>query len=347
MKLIKNKSGVYSVRFLTSSGKYSTRSLGVKDRATALKLVKEANIEELETAARVSALRGDVISSIVAGKKISVQFVLDEWKNYKENLSQSDQTIYTQESLLNAFFTHSGVKYLHEITTNMISAYINNDDSAKSDSRSQRLSAINSLFQFSVAKCYIPSDISSLVAVDKSKLSHKQKESTPRVPFTEGEYHHIMRNAPYFMRQATAIAWWTGLRLSDIARLEWDSIDPKEMTFTVHTKKRDARICLPLNDPLIGGGKLLEFFSEIKDEDKKYCFPEQCALDKDPRRRSTISVYYGRMLTRLGIEGKSFHCHRHAFVSRCQEVGKSLEDIALWVGHSSQETTQIYAHSQK
>lgn len=78
--------------------------------------------------------------------------------------------------------------------------------------------------------------------------------------------------------------------------------------------------------------------------DEKYVFPAQCEIDKDVSRRATLSVYYGRMLARIGITGKSFHCLRHSFVSRCHEAGKTLEQIAVWVGHSSEETTKIYDH---
>jgi integrase len=184
------------------------------------------------------------------------------------------------------------------------------------------------------------------VAVDRSKLSHKAKEKKKRKAFTEFEYKHIMRNAEHFHREATALAWWTGMRFSDIARLEWDSIDFKAKTLTVHTKKTDARICLPLMDPLIGGGVLLKILTDIEVRHDDYCFPEQRALDMDPSKRATLSTYYGRMLARLNISGKSFHCLRHSFVTRCKKEGKTLEEIALWVGHSSEQTTEIYDHQK-
>ena len=343
MRITKNRSGNYEVRFKTATG-YSSMSLKTKSMAEAKELVKRANIEELEMAAKVNALQRDAITSIVAGKNPHIQDIIAEWKKYKENMSQSANTIFTKTTLLQSFASRYKITKLNQITETHISQYINEPGDIKAGAREQRLSAIKSLFQYCVANCYTLRDPSKLVAIDLSKLPHKAKERKKRVPITEFEYNHIIRNSDHFFKEATALAWWTGMRLSDIARLEWDSIDFENKTLIVHTKKTDARICLPLMDPLLGGGQLLKVLSKLKVTDGKYCFPEQRKLDLDPSRRSTLSVYYGRLLSRLNIQGKSFHCLRHAFVSRCRKEKKTLEDIALWVGHSSQETTKIYSH---
>lgn len=343
MKINKNRSGIYAVRFKTSTGKFTTKSLGVKSLAEARQLVKDAKIEEIEAAAKIGALQRDAIASIVSGKDLHIQDVIAEWTQYKRNLSQSENTIFTQSSLLQSFVDLCKITKLQQIKESHISDYINQVGEVKIGAREQRLSAVKSLFQFSVANGYVLRDPSQLVAVDKSKLSHKSKEKKKIIPITEFEFKHILRNADHFFKEASALAWWTGMRLSDIARLEWDSIDFNEKTLTVHTKKTDTRICLPMNDPLIGGGKLIKILSKLEVRHDDYCFPEQRELDLDPSRRATLSTYFGRMLKRLNID-KSFHCFRHSFVSRCKNEGKELEDIALWVGHSSSSTTQIYSH---
>ena len=344
MKIIKNRSGNYAVRFKTASG-YTSKSLGTKSKAEAKHLVKEAKIEEIEAAAKIGALQRDAIASIVADGDTKIQDIITEWAKYKETLAHSSNTIFSQKLILQSFTSTFKITTISQITEENIFDYINEvEGDITLGAREQRLSAIKSLIQYCVAKCYILSDPSKIAVIDKSKLSHKKKEKKKRKPFTEFEFHHIMKNAEHFHEHATALAWWTGMRLSDIARLEWDSIDFKAKTLTVHTKKSDARICLPLMDELIGGGELINVLADLKVNDNTYCFPEQRELDTDPSRRATLSVYYGRMLSRLGIEGKSFHSLRHSFVSRCRKHGKNLEDIALWVGHSSEETTKIYDH---
>ena len=344
MKIIKNRSGNYAVRFKTSTG-YTTKSLGTKSKTEAKLLVKEAKIEEIESAAKIGALQRDAIASIVSGGDIKIDEVIGEWVKYKETLAHSGNTIFSQKLILQSFSSKFKITSLSQITESNIFSYINEEEGDITlGAREQRLSAIKSILQYCVAKCYILSDPSQIVVIDKSKLSHKKKEKKKRKPFTEFEFNHIMKNAEHFHKHATALAWWTGIRLSDIAGLEWDSIDFKEKTLTIHTKKSGARICLPLMDELIGGGELIKVLADLEVNDNTYCFPEQRELDIDPSRRATLSVYYGRMLSRLGIEGKSFHSLRHSFVSRCRKHGKNLEDIALWVGHSSAKTTEIYDH---
>jgi len=346
VKIYKEKTGIYYVSFLSSEGKRKRKSLETKSLKDARELCKQAKIEELEMAARAGALQRDAIAMIVAGKKIKLSDLIEEWKKYKTNMAQSVNTIYTQESLIRAFIEFSKVSYLDGVTKEMVANYINQDTKAKAGSREQRHSAIRSLYQYAIAMGYTITNPTKLVAIDKSKLSHQQKEKKPRQPITQEEYNTIIAHSGYFFMEATALAWWTGLRLSDIARLEWESINLDDKTLIIHTKKTDTRICIPLDDPLVGNGAVLKMLKNLsKDKlDEKFVFPAQNEIDRDVSRRATLSVYYGRMLARLKIKGKSFHCLRHSFVSRCRKHGKSLEQIALWVGHSSEETTKIYDH---
>ena len=346
MKIYKEKTGIYYVSFMSAGGKRKRKSLETKNLSTAKQLCKDAKIQELEMAARAGALQREAISMIVADRKIKLSELIIEWKRYKSDLAQSGNTIYTQESLIRAFIDFAGVAHLHGVTKEMVANYINQSGDTKAGSREQRHSALRSLYQFAIAKGYTITNPTKLVAVDKGKLTHKQKEKVPRKPFTKEEYNQIIAQGDHFFMEATALAWWTGMRLSDIARLEWDSVDFESKTLIVHTKKTDARICIPLTHPLVGRGAVLRMLEKLSKEktSETYVFPEQMMIDKDPTKRAKLSVYYGRMLGRIGISGKSFHCLRHSFVSRCREAGKTLEQIAVWVGHSSESTTQLYDH---
>ncbi|MDR1281176.1 MAG: hypothetical protein LBK99_10190 [Opitutaceae bacterium] len=60
----------------------------------------------------------------------------------------------------------------------------------------------------------------------------------------------------------------------------------------------------------------------------------------DPRKRAGLSVDYGCILPRLGIEKKSFHSLRHAFATRLKKAGKTEEDIDHLPGHQDVATTR-------
>lgn len=350
MKLIQSeKTGIYSVKFKTQSGKYRTESLGTSSKREAVMLVKEANIEEQETLAKINALRRDVFLSMTADTKILFQDCINEWYEYSKVRARSSNTIYTQSGLLTTFAAIAGIKKLSDVTSKGISNWVNSKEGINFNSRRQRLAAIRSLFAYAVANSYVTKDPTMEVAVDASKLSHKQKETKVRQPFTKTEYNKMIKRAPYFMKQAIVIGWWTGLRIVDISKLEWDSWG--EDNLTVWTEKQDKRVHLPYDNPLIGGGILRDTLQEVEFQDKKYLFPEWAELADDPKRRSRFSVYFKRFMNRIEIEDKSFHCLRHSFVTRVsKEVGQldydsTLQKIAGWVGHSSTQTTKGYLHA--
>ena len=99
--------------------------------------------------------------------------------------------------------------------------------------------------------------------------------------------------------------------------------------------------------PLIGGGELTAVIMGLmmeSDPRQPYVFPTQRTCTLDPEKRARLSVQFGRLMTELGIEGKTFHCLRHSFVTRLTKAGKTLEEIGRLVGHSSAETTAGYSH---
>ncbi len=354
MKLIQSKTtGVYSVRFRTQSGKDVTRNLKTKNKKEAVMLVKEAKIEELETAAKINALTKDAFTSIVADRNILLDDCINEWYQFSKIRAKSQNTIYTQSGLIRKFGSFAKVKHLSGITASQIRKWLNSDEDVNLNSRKQRLAALRSLFSYAVANSYVIKDPTAEVAVDASKLSHKQKETKPREPFTDEEFKIIKeasldKKDPFYYC-SVMLGWWTGLRIIDISKLEWDSWSPTHLT--VWTEKQDKRVNLPLDHPEIGGGQLRDMLGIVGHHSKKYMFPDWAECSTDPRRRSKFSVNFGRFLKSLEIENKSFHCFRHTFVTRVfarsgvTDYDLNLGKIANWVGHSDSKTTKGYLHS--
>ena len=344
MKIIKSdKTGNYSLRYKTSSGKTRTTSLDTKNKKEATEIAK--GIEQAEALAKKKLLTRDIITSMINDRPETFQDCVREWYEFSKVRSKSSNTIYTQSTLLSNFKLTTGINKITELEPKMITTWVNEQGDMNVNSRNQRLSAIRSFCGYAVANCYITKDPSYGIKVDLSLLDHKHKEVKRREPFTKAEYKAMMDyDPPYFMKQAIMLGWWTGLRIVDISLLEWESISDSHLT--VWTIKQDKRVKLPLANPLIGGGVLRECFEEIEYQDKKYCFPDWAEAAKDPKKRSRFSVYFSRFLDRVGIEGKSFHCFRHSFVSRVktESYDSSLEKIASWVGHSHVETTKGYLH---
>ena len=159
------------------------------------------------------------------------------------------------------------------------------------------------------------------------------------------------RHADFF-KAATCISYCTGLRLCDVANLEWDALISEPKHIVVWTAKagdrQHARVALPLNNPLIGeaieGSPLQDVFNSLEMHDPQYVFPDERDLMNNVKTRSHLPQYYIRLLKRLGIKGYSFHCLRHAFVTRLSKANMTLEEIGKLVAHNDETTTGGYVH---
>lgn len=342
MKLYKNKTGQWAVRYKDSRGNEHSRSLKTKNKADAESIVKEAGIEQMERAGQVAALTKEVVAKIQSGKRVTINEVNDEWGEHRRIYSASDNSIYTSDRLISAFARKYRITHMDEVSAETVSEFINGEGRITKGTRTQRLSVLRGLFDFATKRSYLLDDPTINVKVNVSKLSHKQKETKEKTPFTEVEFTAILGGATNdFMRTAIAISWYTGLRLGDICRLEWDSIG--EDSIVVWTLKRDKRVEIPFAHPIIGGGILKIILGSIERLDDKYCFPKPRIIISDPRRRSNYSVQFSKLMKKLHMTG-SFHCLRHSFVTRLAKAGMELEDIGKLVGHSDTKTTEIYNH---
>lgn len=345
MKLIKTN-GVYVAHFKGHDGKTHQRSTKMGDINDAKKIVEMAKLKELEMAAISNALTAESLQAIMAGRRCTLTTALEEWAKWRENNAEPN-TIHTQLGILNQWVRMIGAEAwpVTKITEFHISSFVNEEDeNVGRSTRMLRLASIRSLYKLCTARCYCIMNPSREVSVQMRKLTHQQKEPKKRKPISEAQYRHIMENSAGFWRWATALSYWTGLRMSDIANLEWASFTADSII--VHMQKTDGRVAVPLSEPLIGGGELGQIILEMSEEASagKFCFPDERKLINDPAKRHHLSMQYGRLLTSCGIDDRSFHCLRHSFVTRLKHAGKTLEEIGKVVGHSSTKITEGYAH---
>jgi integrase len=345
MKLVK-QDGVYVAHFKGQDGKMHQRTTKMGNIDDAKKIVEMAKLKELEMAAMANALTADSLQAIMAGRRCTMEMAIEEWAQWREQNAEPN-TIHTQRTMLNQWVRSLGAEAwpVTKITADHINGFVNEaDENVGKSTRTLRLSAIRSLFKLCNARCYCMTNPSQEAGVQMRLLSHEQKEPVKRKPISEAQYRHIMANTEGFWRWATALSYWTGLRMSDIANLEWSCFTGDSII--VHMQKTDVRVAIPLAEPLIGGGELGRIMLEMSDDAAagKFCFPKQRKLVNDPARRHHLSMQYGRLLSSCGIEHRSFHCLRHSFVTRLNHAGKSLEEIGRVVGHSSAKVTEGYAH---
>lgn len=340
MKYIANPStGIISVSF-RANGKGVLLSTKTKNQKDAIRFVRESGLAKIEQAAKIQHLTMGAIQSIVyGGRKVRLKHLAEEWVEWMEkstNMSMPTVTNYRNYVKMWMKFADAREKGPSEIEEADIKAFVDRPAKAKGATREVALAAIRSFFHWQTLKGYRTGNPAALVQVDYSKLDHTQKEQTIRQPFTDDEVERLLAIASPFWRIAILFGRHTALRLGDIVQMEWSSIQGDELV--KWTEKRDRRVVTKLSDVLLA--ELLA----VKREHPKYLFPSECNMYRDKDARSNLSCYFGRLVTKAGIVGKSFHSLRHAKATEIFHEG-GIDAVKKALGHSSTKTSEGYVHA--
>lgn len=157
--------------------------------------------------------------------------------------------------------------------------------------------------------------------------------------------------------------YYTGARLSDLARLKWSNIDldERKKTITFWQKKTEgksakAKVKIPihpeLEEHLISG--------PLSDNPNAPVFPE--LHQKPGSGKSGLSMSFKRIMARAGIDGGiirerqgaagrsvsalSYHSLRHSFNSALANAGVPQELRQKLTGHASEAMNTLYTHHE-
>lgn len=342
MKLIKIKK-IWHARIRDASGHTRTVTTRCTDKGEAKKAA--ACVGELEAAGRSARLTAEVIGRITTGKKVTVEKAIAAFEQAllrRRSPKTASNIISTLHTWANA------MKVLTQppasVGMESVDKWINDaESSAKASTRRVNLSALRTFFDYCCDEGWMVGNPAGKqrVSIRMNLLSHAQKETTERLPFTELEVKRLLDHANkkglVFWEFAVLISWEIGLRLGDICNLEFECFNQPRRA-VVWTDKRDKRVSVPISR------QLEELVTLVPLTSDKYLFPEQRELNLDPKRRAILSIQFKRIAERCDIKEKSFHCLRHACITRWAKEGRSLESIGKDVGHANAGTTQAYVH---
>ena len=173
----------------------------------------------------------------------------------------------------------------------------------------------------------------------------------------DGEIAETLRLARHLgIWPEVALALATGLRRSELIRLEWADVDLNRRSLLVRRSKSRRPRTVPLSRAAILAlrvqrrrtGRLTQIFPARR------TWPGCWSYVDRPREASwwvralrPIQEGVPKFRTLPGCStGRGWHLLRHTFASRAAQAGVSLYKLALWLGHSDIRTTQIYAHLQ-
>jgi integrase len=401
-------SGVWYVQVPTLSGESKEVSTGIKGgRAELRAWVKEHKIKE--SAATVVHTRSSraVLDVMLTGRKVTWDIAISEWLDSLEIDARSPATIKNYKYMALRFIEEMDLadKSPRDVTERIVFDWINAESPPiHLHTRELYRNVTRSLFSFLQTRRYIIHNPAATVKILRGKLSHEQLEPRHVQAFSAHAFARLVRfiqedidqfeealdNNTYrgarrdaraaslerrlqwsrFWLCASHLAYAIGLRISDIAQLEWASL-ARQGWVIVHSQKTSARIAIPyarsalaerlaepdvkrmhperkliiesalnLVSPILREAIRLTQKHQGEDMDPIYCFPS--AAETYERNRPTLSRSFGGLLNRAGFNGLSFHSLRHSRIRDWDDKGIDLETIGSLVGHASTKTTEGY-----
>jgi site-specific recombinase XerD len=175
-------------------------------------------------------------------------------------------------------------------------------------------------------------------------FSPRVKETTtPPSILTPGEVAAVMSEANNFKeRLILMMLYSTGIRSFELTEFCIEDINRAEGLLKIKGKNKKIRY-VPLPNELL---KEFENYwrAHIKPRRSGLFF---CKNNECPEVMNTTEVYkiFVSAMRKTGINKKGgAHLLRHSFATRMLELGVSLREIQIILGHSQLRTTEIYTH---
>ena len=191
------------------------------------------------------------------------------------------------------------------------------------------------------------------------KLNERTKGKQQRRAFTLDELSKILDAAdPEWKGMVVTSLYAGGMRLGDVADLQWQFIDLPNREIRFQTEKTGRQTVLPIAEPLY------RHWREIAgDNPKGPLFPNAFELRDRDIPTSALSNQFYKILTEAGLVekrdhhgkgkgrnakratgGLGFHCLRHTATTLLKANGVSDAVAREIVGHESAAVSRVYSH---
>lgn len=355
-----SESGVWYLRHKDKRGEVITYSTGISGGdGEIVRHCYESGIVTL-VARSISNRLTSLVEERINGPRMRMSDIVKGWVLWMRDSGFSEATISTYEKNVRAWIKFCGpsLKHPNDATLTQMHDFLNSDASGACLS-SRRLSrtCLISFFTYLSNNGVCTKNLPMLARV-RMFSAKKLKETYRNVrDASEEELNKLLdyledrhKKRPFgkwtmwyrFFRAGSIIAFDTGLRLSDVAHLEWSSIT-EDGKVEVLTRKRGKIVSVNMTE------RVANELSNCPQDDLRYVFPE-VALVYDEKGASRISTLFKTYCLKAGVEGITFHSFRHSFITRSVKArmaskrDEALREVAKQVGHSGIATTEGYCH---
>ncbi len=180
-----------------------------------------------------------------------------------------------------------------------------------------------------------------------------KRDSVERGTFSPVEVKLLVDAAEGEWRTFILFGYYTGARLSDCCRMEWQSVDLAGGVLTYTQGKTGKAVTVPLHAELQAHLEQLA----SSDQPEKFIMPGMA--DKGPGGRHGLSEGFKRIVIKAGLDlqtvqgsGKrkisrrTFHALRHSFTSALANAGVAPELRMKLTGHTTEAVHRGYTHHE-
>ena len=181
-------------------------------------------------------------------------------------------------------------------------------------------------------------------------------DSVERGTFTLAEVRMLIEAAEDEWKTLIMLAYYTGARLSDCCRLQWENVDLAASTLAFRPEKTRSKlkeVLIPLHPDLAAHLEKLA----SSDTTEKHLMPGMAGMG--PGGRHGLSEGFKRIVRKAGLDlqtvqgsgmrkfsRRTFHALRHSFTSALANAGVAPELRMKLTGHKSAETHRGYTHHE-
>jgi integrase len=188
------------------------------------------------------------------------------------------------------------------------------------------------------------------VSIDNpvKKVAKPSKTTNVIKTISDEEFDQLLTacNGELKYQAAIGLAYYAGLRASEILGLEWDQVDLENKTITIckrvvegkldNTTKSGRSRIIPIS------GSLLRILQTLKFDDKQNRY---LISNKNGSHYHHIQNVFSRLKSRIASDfDGGIHVLRHTFATNAVTNGVNLPVVQKWMGHSDIKTTMGYVH---
>lgn len=187
----------------------------------------------------------------------------------------------------------------------------------------------------------------------------KDQRVLVRRPFTMDEIRLVLKHCDQEWRSMVLFGLYTGQRLGDVARFQWENVDMDKRQISLVTSKTGKSLKIPLPDDLM---KHLESLPAPISQ-KQPIHPEAYSIVTDQDKSGHLSNRFGKILASAGLRdpkshkstgkgraakretnGLSFHSLRRSTATYLHEAGVPMSVAMALIGHDSADIHSIYVN---